>query len=223
MIVDENTKICVGSHEIFQVYSGDQLLYSSYVVLNYLEANHVARQQQWIDTGVCFDQNTWMELEVMVLTPVTTSGSIWHQMLGGLDRYHSPTAIQLAHNITNNACPLDYGTNGMRESISVSQNIRFKIQIKDHDHWINNQQVTQSGYFSGKSAYSMWLFGYNRGDLPFDEPFLHCRIYFCKIYQGEQLIRNFVPVLNKNGVPCLYDKVEHKFYYNQGNGQFLYG
>lgn len=223
MIVNNNTKMYVGDHEIGQVYNGDQLLYSNYTILNYLEANHVARQWQWIDTGIYFDKDTWMELEVMSLIPVTTSGSVWHQMLGGLDRYHSPTAIQIAHNRSFDTCPLDYGTDGTVESFSVPRNVKFKIQIKDHDHWINNKQVTQKGSFVGKSTYSMWLFGYNRGDAPFDEPFLHCRIYSCKIYQGEQLIRNFVPALNKNNVPCLYDKVEHKFYYNQGSGQFLYG
>ena len=49
------------------------------------------------------------------------------------------------------------------------------------------------------------------------------KLYSCKIWNDNILVRDFIPVLNKAGVPCLYDKVEEKFYYNQGEGEFLYG
>ena len=46
------------------------------------------------------------------------------------------------------------------------------------------------------------------------------RVYSCKIYDGDTLVRDFIPVLNADGEACLYDKVEPKFYYNQGTGEF---
>lgn len=49
----------------------------------------------------------------------------------------------------------------------------------------------------------------------------HIRCYSFKIY-NDTLVRDYIPVLDKDGVPCLYDKVEDKFYYNQGTGEFLY-
>lgn len=48
------------------------------------------------------------------------------------------------------------------------------------------------------------------------------RIYYTKIYDGDNLVRDFVPVIDSSGIPCLYDKVEDKFYYNEGSGEFLY-
>ncbi len=36
-------------------------------------------------------------------------------------------------------------------------------------------------------------------------------------------IRDFIPVLDTAGVPCMFDKVENKFYYNAGTGQFIAG
>ena len=45
-----------------------------------------------------------------------------------------------------------------------------------------------------------------------------------KIYDNDKIVRDFIPVLDKNNKPALYDKVEGKFYYNQGNGEdFRYG
>lgn len=40
--------------------------------------------------------------------------------------------------------------------------------------------------------------------------------YF-KIYDGDNLIRDYIPVLDFKGFACLYDKVEKKFYYNKGS------
>lgn len=40
--------------------------------------------------------------------------------------------------------------------------------------------------------------------------------YF-KIYDGDNLIRDYIPVLDLKGIACLYDKVEKKFYYNEGS------
>ena len=49
------------------------------------------------------------------------------------------------------------------------------------------------------------------------------RVYGAKITLDNKIVRDYIPVLDKMGVPCLYDKVEGKFYYNQGTGDFLYG
>ena len=47
--------------------------------------------------------------------------------------------------------------------------------------------------------------------------------YTCKIYLNNTLVRDFIPVLDPNGTPCLYDKVTKQFFYNQGTGQFIAG
>lgn len=48
------------------------------------------------------------------------------------------------------------------------------------------------------------------------------RIYSCKIYDNDVLVRDYIPVLDWSDVPCLYDKVNRKFYYNEGTGAFNY-
>ena len=48
------------------------------------------------------------------------------------------------------------------------------------------------------------------------------RLYDCKIYDSDVLIRDYIPVLDKSGKPCLYDKITKEYFYNQGTGEFLY-
>lgn len=49
-----------------------------------------------------------------------------------------------------------------------------------------------------------------------------CRIFSCKMYENEILIRDFIPVRRGN-VGYLYDKVSGKLFGNAGTGQFILG
>lgn len=49
------------------------------------------------------------------------------------------------------------------------------------------------------------------------------RIYAVKITEGDKLVMDLIPVLDKSGEPCMFDKVTGQFYYNQGTGEFTYG
>lgn len=78
---------------------------------------------------------------------------------------------------------------------------------------------TASGTF--QCSYDCTLFAVNRAGALQDRP-SSLKIYYCKIYDNGTLIRDFIPVLDYNGVACLFDKVKKKFYYNQGSGSFNY-
>ena len=49
------------------------------------------------------------------------------------------------------------------------------------------------------------------------------RIYSCKHYSGDELIQDFVPCLDTGGVPCMFDLVSRKSFYNKGTGSFTWG
>lgn len=49
------------------------------------------------------------------------------------------------------------------------------------------------------------------------------RIYSCKHYSGDELIQDFVPCLDTGGVPCMFDLVSQKSFYNKGTGSFTWG
>lgn len=50
------------------------------------------------------------------------------------------------------------------------------------------------------------------------------RLYFCKIRNANgELVRDYRPCLDPDGVACLYDEVNTEYVYNAGSGTFLYG
>lgn len=49
------------------------------------------------------------------------------------------------------------------------------------------------------------------------------RFYYFRIYDGDTLVRDFVPAVDENGVICLYDNVTKAYFYNQGEGEFIGG
>ena len=51
----------------------------------------------------------------------------------------------------------------------------------------------------------------------------YANLYYTKIYDNDTLVRDYVPVIDSNSRPCLFDRVSKECYYNQGTGEFLYG
>lgn len=49
------------------------------------------------------------------------------------------------------------------------------------------------------------------------------KIYSCKIYDGETLVKDYRPCKDGFGVVCLYDEVAKKYVYNAGSGSFVAG
>ena len=75
-------------------------------------------------------------------------------------------------------------------------------------------------YINFQLDYTMYIFCANHTGRPYE--LSNLRFYYLKLYDNKKLIRDYIPVLDYDGIPCLYDKVEGKFYYNIGTGGFLY-
>lgn len=70
---------------------------------------------------------------------------------------------------------------------------------------------------------SMYLFGVHCiHDTTTFKTYGACRIYSSWIKVDGVLVRDLIPVLDWNNVPCMYDNVSEKFFYNKGTGQFSY-
>ena len=50
-----------------------------------------------------------------------------------------------------------------------------------------------------------------------------CRIWFFRITYNNTIVRDLIPVVDKQGVGCMYDKVSKQLFYNQGTGNFIVG
>lgn len=67
----------------------------------------------------------------------------------------------------------------------------------------------------------IFLFAYNNAGTPVIGTDM--AISACQMYDNTTLLRDFIPVLDWNDVPCMYDKVSDALFYNAGTGKFLTG
>lgn len=49
------------------------------------------------------------------------------------------------------------------------------------------------------------------------------KFYYVQIYEGETLVKDFIPVLDFNNKPCMYEKIGKTFHYNTGEDELTYG
>lgn len=69
------------------------------------------------------------------------------------------------------------------------------------------------------SQYELALFGCNSGGFVDNTGKDRC-IYYFKIWYEDELIADYIPVIDNNGIPCFFDRVTEKLVRCSGNGKF---
>lgn len=107
--------------------------------------------------------------------------------------------------------------------ISVDTN-KHKWDLSSGSQKFDNQEYATDSFPSTTITGDICVFG-RRLDLnPNNDEHAKLKVYSCKIYDGQTLVRNFVPVRSiATGEGGLYDTVENKFYGNDGTGTFTKG
>lgn len=72
------------------------------------------------------------------------------------------------------------------------------------------------------SGLSICLFATKQAENKIIQYHSSLKLYEVEITEDKTIIKDFIPVLDENNVVCLYDKIDRKYYYNQGTGEFLY-
>ena len=102
----------------------------------------------------------------------------------------------------------------------------FPLDLSRHTCTIGKNIIFDNKtFYSGLSfynSYSICIFNahtYNSNKYAYGTSM---KLYHAKIFLNRILIRDFIPVLTNDGIPCLLDLIEGKFYYNSGYGNFKY-
>ena len=193
--------------------------WSGYVPIEYLESTGT----QWIDTGFKPNNNSGFHIDYYA------------------DSSLQPRVFMLAQNL--NDTPYGFGIvlgrgsntavyNGRRSGDSywhcndLTGIGRYVINVDKTAASITDSTGTQISYTFPSDTFqftqNLCLFTLNNEGTIIENT-SSVRIYSCKIYDNNTLVRDFIPVLDPNGVPCMYDRVEDKFYYNAGTGDFIAG
>lgn len=189
---------------------------ATYQEVEYIESNGT----QYIDTGV-IGQST-INVEVKAQTSDTTHDMplIGSRGAGGYNDF-----LFWLHN--NNSTPAQAFSYGNASAIVKNIGSIGEIYVLKNEgkqFYINGTlqgTSTQSQSFTNNT--SLYLFALNYAGT-IDSRKFYGKLYYCKLWQNDTLVRDFVPCYRKSdGEIGLYDLVNDQFYTNQGSGTFTKG
>lgn len=176
---------------------------------------------QYINTGYIANKNTRCILDADI-TPKSASWAIF----GGRQR-HDGLTYSLWY--INNYIRYDYPLNsagqytirnfGGRNTIETNKN-KVILDGKTIITVSTTSDFSTTNPLALASTYSESTNGDENG---YDTRRMIANIYSFKIYDNEQLVRDYIPVKMNDGQVGLYDLVENKFYGNSGTGSITAG
>lgn len=211
---DTNIPFFLGKKTIDAASAG----YKKYeFMLQFPEMNSVYTKQyylqssgtQYINTGVTTNQNTRIEIQAASTGnySVYGAGAAWTNLTANAN------GMYFYYN--------DYGP-GSSPPKRTNDGISHVFVQDKNACYIDGVPVHTFSTASFTSPGTLYLFGRNASGALGDAGG-SVYIFYCKIYDNDVLIRDFIPVLDSNGVPCMLDRVTKTFYYNAGSGSFSSG
>lgn len=184
----------------------------------YLRLEHIQSSgTQYIDTGFKHNQNTRVVMDVQLMSiPV---GVAW--LFGGRQSDGSKSKTMFWDQRSDRiGFYVDYNKNsgnGRYKFTSLSALDRLNIDYNKNKIVVNGESHSWTEE-TFQSPVSMFLFAMN--DSVANGEKVSARLYSCRIYDNDFLIRNFIPCKNEKDEVGLYDLVNETFYANKGTGSF---
>lgn len=189
--------------------SGIQAIVDNYEKLEYIQSSGT----QQINTGVYFDMecdscqvdfcSTVLNQSGMIFASNNSSNYFWF--------YHYQGTSALSLYIANSGAQANVGNRSWDTR-------RHKMRYVKKKYYIDDTYCGTDTRSLPLTDYPIYLCSWNNAY------FYHGRIYGCKIWKKNRLIRDFVPARRKSdGAIGLYDKITDTFYGNTGSGSFIAG
>lgn len=187
---------------------------STYTQLEYI----LSSSTQLIDTGIAPGNTTKVEIDFeptaltsnhLMILGTRNSSSGGNQFVIGWTGHKSPAVWRSDYYSSQ----VDFTTaiTGVARHYAVKDGASCKIDTET----VTNTAATFT------SSYTLYLFGGNQAGTAVSQ--ITAKLYRCKIYTSDQLVRDLVPCMNAAGAIGLYDLVNSKFYANAGTGVFTAG
>lgn len=185
-----------------------------YQQLEYIESTGT----QYIDTGLIANQDTGFEIDFTTNNALSTSefGSIF-----GARTSSKNNEYQLTTYSSNNSYKgtLRYGNSNSYNAGFNNTTERQHMILKNKVYTGNsNESIQLDSTF--ETPVNLTIFGVNENGTVIQNGSL--KLYSFKIYDGNTLVRDFVPSIRTNDDSIgLYDVQNNQFYTNSGTGSFI--
>lgn len=171
---------------------------------------------QYIDTGFTPNSNTRVVLNCQINYVSGIQPIFGARDINSNNGEGSNSFVLLAF---NGQLRSDYGS--LATIINITPNNVFNIDKNKNHTIINNTSYdVETEHFV--TSHSLAIFTLIQPD-GIDNRMISMKLYGMKIYDNENLVRDYLPCLDKNNVACLFDRIAYDYVYNDGNGEFLYG
>ena len=215
-------KVYLGTTEIAKVYLGTNLVYqkkSSSTLpydaeIEYLEATGT----QYIDTGIKPTTNFKSEIKGQYLQ----NNDNFDTLLGCYDGTNFGVAVGLQSTSGGNKLYVQLGRtyNALNNASTLTLHT-FTSQLSNSIQSIDIDGTTNTASYSGNLPdMTFYLFARNRTTTA--GSYSNAKIYYCKIWNGGNLVRDFIPV-RVGQVGYMYDKVSGQLFGNLGTNNFILG
>lgn len=185
-----------------------------YTEVEYIESTGT----QWIHTGIFPNDNT-VKCEVKIAYSSTSTGQLMGSGVSGNTRFN--------FGIESGRFRFGFGggwfdANSAVLTVDTEPHV-FVLDANTKTGSIDGvPQATTNTYTpTGKNVLMLFARGVSSSAESSNRT--RGKMYYAKIWDKGVLVRDLIPVLDKNNVACMYDKVSKEFFYNQGSGSFLYG
>lgn len=180
--------------------------------VEYLESSGT----QWLKTYCTLTANT--KIDVLFSPNQQATANLW--VIGSYVASNKLTGVRITGETT-----LDCYINTVVSKKVSGSNIGNKYQAVLDGKWtVNGSEGTAVTVSAGLSP--LTLFGWNASTTANNyaiSGLCSTKIYHCKIWDNNTIVRDFIPVLDNSGRPAMYDQVSGQLFYNQGSGEFTYG
>lgn len=198
------------------------VLPTGYVRLRYLQSS----DKQYINTGIKPNANTGFDIDYMVYDQLSSNDTLAGALLGGRNSYYSNalalttysagsyTKGHLLYGSVSNSGYVDRIRNNAGITPGKREQISFRNGVLTQP---DGTEVTLNVNEGLSCNYPMYIFALNESNRAVE--YSTARIYGLKLYDGNTLVRNYVPALEKlTGTPGLYDLVTESFETGVTNG-----
>lgn len=204
VVTSDNTSDGFTVYPTFSIIPYDTLP-EGYLRLDWIQSSGT----QYFDTGFVPDDDTRVVMDVEILSDATAP------IFGARS---AADKAYIAWVMTATAFRTDFGADNKQVDVT---SVLGRITIDKNKNICKFGDASMTNTDSSFEAPSNMLLLCQNTDGVADTRKLSAKLYSCKIYDHEGLVRNFVPVKNEEDVVGLYDFVEEKFYANAGTGSFV--
>lgn len=204
-------KIIIPEGEVSIIARGSEILWRKQKYkqeLAYLESTGT----QWIDTGIYPANITYLEMEGQY-----TAINKRQTLMGCYDVSYNTFAATNPTSAYDNFFS-QWSTDNYGGSIKADLNKHvFSFDKTSYIFSVDGYPYSLQGKRTDVND-TLYMFATHKGSTIDRQA--SAKVYYLKMYNGSELVRDFIPVLDMNNMPCMYDKVTDTFFYNKGTGAF---